>query len=107
MLSSLLRERLKKTFKALTLTLIFSLLAGLRKASYSEAVFLEALEDVREMQAQVPTLEIEARASASLGTTSCTAWPSNEPKSWISSGVRYRSKCQFPHTSAGRASKGT
>jgi hypothetical protein len=87
------------------LTLIFNLLAGPRKASHAEAEFLETPEDVRELKTQVPTLETEARASASLETAFCTAWLSTEPRSSTSSGERYRSKFQFPHTSAGTASK--
>jgi hypothetical protein len=96
---------LKRPLKALTLILIFSHWAVPRKASYPEAEFLETLEDLRKMQTQVPRLEIEARASASLETAFCTAWPSTEPRSSTSSGERYRSKFQFPHTSAGTASK--
>jgi hypothetical protein len=58
----------KRLVKTPHLDIIFSLLTEPRKAPHPETEFLETPEDVREMQTQVPTLEIEARASASLGT---------------------------------------
>ena len=79
-----------------------------RAPSHDRARSAETRDEVAgEMQAQVPSLATAVPALALPGTASCTAWPSTAPTSWTSSCGRYRSKFPFPHTSAGRASKGT
>ena len=79
-----------------------------RAPSHDRARSAETRDDATgEMQTQVPRLATAVPALALPGTASCTAWPSTGPTSETSFCGRYRSKFQFPHTSAGRAWKGT